>query len=237
MDVAQQNAPALRLKASLHPFTLLQLDTQDLSIIEGDLSQRLARAPELLKNAPIIVQLPKQPIAVEWAQDLISMLKSLGFIPVGLRCEQNQHPLAEHLQLPLFADSVNKSSAAKQASDAPEKAPIDKNVIAKTTKVVKAVRSGQQAVNPNGDLVVMGNVGQGAEVLASGNIHIHGSLYGRALAGIQGDQSAVISCQKLQSELLAIAGHYQVSDDQDSEHFQKTCIITLKGEQIEIQSS
>jgi len=73
--------------------------------------------------------------------------------------------------------------------------------------------------------------------LASGNIHIHGSLYGRALAGIQGDQSAVISCQKLQSELLAIAGHYQVSDEQDGEHFQKTCIITLKGEQIDIQSS
>lgn len=232
MDAAQQNAPALRLKASLHPFTLLQLDTQDLGVIEGDLSQRLARAPELLKNAPIIVQLPKQPIAVEWAQNLIIILKSLGFIPVGLRCEQSQHPLAEHLQLPLFADSVNKKSAAKQASDAPEKA-----MPAKTTKVVRAVRSGQQAVNPNGDLVVLGNVGQGAEVLASGNIHIHGSLYGRALAGIQGDQAAVISCQKLESELLAIAGHYQVSDDQDSEHFQKTCVITLKGEQIEIQSS
>ena len=232
MAVATQHAPALRLKASLHPFTLLQLDTQDLSIIEGDLSQRLARAPELLKNAPIIVQLPKQPIAVEWAHELISMLRSLGFIPVGLRCEQNQHPLAEHLQLPLFADSVNKSSTAKQASDAPEKAAP-----ARTTKVVRAVRSGQQAVNPNGDLVVMGNVGQGAEVLASGNIHIHGSLYGRALAGIQGDQNAVISCQKLQSELLAIAGHYQVSDELDAEHLKKACIITLKNEQIDIQSS
>ena len=232
MEAATQPAQALRLKASLHPFTLLQLDSLDLHVIEGDLAQRISKAPNLLKNAPIIVQLPKQPIAIEWAQDLIVMLKSLGFIPVGLRCEQNQHPLAEHLQLPLFADSVNKSSSAKQASDAPIKAAP-----AKTTKVVKAVRSGQQAVNPNGDLVVMGNVGQGAEVLASGNIHIHGSLYGRALAGIQGDQSAVISCQKLQSELLAIAGHYQVSDEQDGEHFQKTCIITLKGEQIDIQSS
>ena len=227
MATATNQAPALRLKASLHPFTLLQLDTQDLATIEGDLSQRLSRAPELLKNAPIIVQLPKQPIAIEWAQSLIQMLRSLGFIPVGLRCEQSQHPLAEHLELPLFADSPSK----KRPSPEPETtAPV------KTTKVLQNVRSGQQAVNQHGDIVVLGNVGQGAEVLASGSIHIHGNLYGRALAGIEGDSSAVISCNNMQAELVAISGQYSVSDDLDSEHWQKSCFISLKDDALNIQS-
>jgi septum site-determining protein MinC len=91
-------------------------------------------------------------------------------------------------------------------------------------------------INPNGDLIIFGNVGQGAEVLASGSIHIYGTLYGRALAGINGDINATITCQKLESELLAIAGQYQVSDDLASEHWQKTCHIHLKDERLIIES-
>ncbi len=223
MDAARNSQPVLQLKASLHPFTLLQLDSLDLSAIAWDLEQRLAKAPQLLKNAPIVIELPSQPISLEWSEQLISLLKALGFIPVGLRCDQAQHSVAEHLQLPLFNESTkNTKTAAKQAQPA---------------KLVKqAVRSGQQVINPDGDLVIFGNVGQGAEVLASGSIHIYGTLYGRALAGINGDQTASISCQKLASELLAIAGQYQVSDDLASEHWQKTCHIQLKDECLIIQS-
>lgn len=223
MDAAKQNTAALQLKASLHPFTVLQLDTQDTSAIVSDLQQRLAKAPQLLKNAPIVIELPNQPISLEWSEGLITELKVLGFIPVGLRCQQAQHKVAEHLNLPLFNDSP-KASKAK----APQSTPA---------KLVKqAVRSGQQVINPEGDLVVFGNVGQGAEVLASGSIHIYGTLYGRALAGINGDTTASITCQKLESELLAIAGQYQVSDDVANEHRQKTCHIHLKEERLIIQS-
>jgi len=94
----------------------------------------------------------------------------------------------------------------------------------------------QQAINPDGDLVIIGNVGQGAEVLAAGSIHIYGTLYGRALAGIKGDTSASITCQKLESELLAIAGQYQVSDDLAGEHRQKTCHVYLQDERLIIES-
>ncbi len=99
-----------------------------------------------------------------------------------------------------------------------------------------AERSGQQVVNPDGDLVILGNVGQGAEVLASGSIHIHGTLYGRALAGIQGDQQASISCHKLEAELFSIAGQYQVSEDMNNEHWQKTCYIHMQDGRLILQS-
>lgn len=226
MDAARRTAPVLQLKASLHPFTLLQLESLDLAAISFDLKQRLAKAPQLLKNAPVVIELPSQPISLEWSAQLIEELRSLGFIPVGLRCDQDQHKVAEHLNLPLFNDSPKTPKAQKTSAPAQQ-----------STKFVKqAIRSGQQMIQPNGDLVIFGNVGQGAEVLASGSIHIYGTLYGRALAGIQGDTRASITCQKLESELLSIAGQYQVSDDLASEHWQKTCHIHLKDERLILES-
>lgn len=224
MDAAMNGQTALSLKASLHPFTLLELHSLDIHIIQADLQQRLSQAPELLKNAPIVIQLPKQPIDIQWAEQLMVTVRELGFIPVGLRLEEKHNQLAEHLCLPVFSESTQKTAKSK-ANDSE-----------KQTLQVKTVRSGQQLVNPKGDIVVLGNVGQGAEVLASGSIHIHGQLSGRALAGINGDNHAVISCSKMQGELLAISGQYLVSDDMDPSSWQKPCYISLQDHVLNIET-
>lgn len=225
MEAAITGSSPLNLKASLHPFTLLELHSLDLNIIEGDLEQRLIQAPQLLKNAPIVVQLPKQPIDLDWADNLITMLRKLEFIPVGLRIEDQQNQLADHLNLPIFAETNSRKTHQEK--------PIAQLNI---SKVVKTVRSGQQLVNPDGDVVVLGNVGQGAEVLAKGSIHIHGSLSGRALAGIEGDLTSTISCSKMQAELIAIGGQYLVSEDTPQEHWLKTCYISLSDDGLNIES-
>ena len=56
METAMNGQTALSLKASLHPFTLLELHSLDMDVIQADLEQRLSQAPELLKNAPVVVQ-------------------------------------------------------------------------------------------------------------------------------------------------------------------------------------
>ena len=223
MEATQKSAQVLRLKASLQPFTVLELQTLELAQIEADLIKRLQQAPQLLKFAPIVIQLPAQPVSLSEAQALLQMLRNLNFIPVGLRCDKDNESLALALNLPLSTDT----SSAKNK----------KTVKASIPKLVKnPVRSGQQVVNPHGDLIIMGNVGQGAEVLAAGSIHIHGTLYGRALAGIQGNKNATISCQKLEAELFSIAGEYQVSDDMDSQHWQKTCYIEMQDGRLTLHS-
>ena len=63
------------------------------------------------------------------------------------------------------------------------------------------------------DLVLTTLVGNGAEVIADGSIHIYGALRGRALAGAQGDESARIYCQEFHAELVSIAGQYRVFED------------------------
>jgi septum site-determining protein MinC len=228
MEPALNVTSPLNLKASLHPFTLLDLHCLDLDVIEADLEKRLQQAPQLLKNAPIVIQLPKQPIDLLWAEQLVSRLRGLGFIPVGLRIQDQQNQLSDHLKLPIFAETSRRKtqkSAENPKSDIPY-----------TCKMVKNVRSGQQLVNPDGDVVVMGNVGQGAEVLAKGSIHIHGSLSGRALAGIEGDLTARISCSKMQAELVSVAGQYLISEDTPQEHWQKACYIFLSDDSLNIES-
>jgi septum site-determining protein MinC len=74
------------------------------------------------------------------------------------------------------------------------------------------VRSGQQIFAERGDLVVVASVSPGAELIARGNIHVYGTLRGRALAGVHGDSAARIFCEALDAELLAIAGLYKLSD-------------------------
>lgn len=77
------------------------------------------------------------------------------------------------------------------------------------------IRSGQTVVFPKGDVIVVGSVGSGAEVIAGGSIHIYGTLRGRAVAGMLGDSKARIFCRRLEAELLAIDGMYRTADDME----------------------
>jgi septum site-determining protein MinC len=77
------------------------------------------------------------------------------------------------------------------------------------------VRSGQVIVHPKGDVVVVGSVASGAEVVAAGSIHVYGALRGRAIAGSTGNAGARIFCRKFEAELLAIDGLYKPADKID----------------------
>jgi septum site-determining protein MinC len=78
--------------------------------------------------------------------------------------------------------------------------------------ITHPVRSGQR-IYSTGDLIILAQVSAGAEIMAEGNIHVYGSLRGRALAGVQGNTEARIFCSDLQAELISIAGNYKVSED------------------------
>jgi septum site-determining protein MinC len=78
----------------------------------------------------------------------------------------------------------------------------------------RPLRSGQRIYARNTDLIVIGVVSQGAEVIADGNIHVYGPLRGKAMAGARGDTSARIFTTQLDPELLAIAGVYRVIETQ-----------------------
>jgi septum site-determining protein MinC len=59
------------------------------------------------------------------------------------------------------------------------------------------------------DLIVLGAISNGAEVIADGSIHCYGPLRGRAIAGAQGDREARILCSNFGPELIAVAGVFR----------------------------
>ena len=104
------------------------------------------------------------------------------------------------------------------------------------SKVIRTpIRSGQQVYAKNADLIVIGPVSQGAEILADGNIHVYGPLRGRALAGVRGHSEAMIFCSQLEAELISIAGTYKVIDDIRQSHWQHSVQIRLLHNQLLIE--
>lgn len=75
------------------------------------------------------------------------------------------------------------------------------------------IRSGQCVAYPRGDVIVIGSVASGAEIVAGGSIHVYGALRGRAIAGSGGNAKARIFCRKFEAELVAIDGLYKTADD------------------------
>jgi septum site-determining protein MinC len=111
------------------------------------------------------------------------------------------------------ATGTTASAAASTAVEpTPAAEPVRLATSPQTMVVDKPLRSGQR-IYAKGDLVVLGLVSYGAEVIAEGNIHIYAPLRGRALAGVQGNHDARIFCTCLEPELISIAGIYRTTEN------------------------
>jgi septum site-determining protein MinC len=75
------------------------------------------------------------------------------------------------------------------------------------------VRSGQQIYADGRSLVIVGSVNNGAEVLADGDIHVYGSLLGRAVAGLGGCVDAHIFARSFGASLVGISDAFVAPDD------------------------
>lgn len=214
---------ALEIKAGSITLPILKLFTADLGVLSARLEQKLGRAPEFFRNAPIIVDLGELDPDRERLDfpALIDILRGLDLSPVGVRGGTTvQQHAAQAAKLALLADIRGETHvahpaavpAAAPAKPAPAPPPPPKP--AGPTKLIDhPVRSGQRIYAAGGDLIVLAQVSPGAEIMADGNIHIYGSLKGRALAGVQGNLEARIFCSDLQAELIAIGGHYKISEN------------------------
>ncbi|WP_137391129.1 septum site-determining protein MinC [Rhodoligotrophos defluvii] len=87
---------------------------------------------------------------------------------------------------------------------------------ARSLLIKSPVRSGQSVFHPHGDVIILGSVSSGSEIIAGGSIHVYGALRGCAFAGATGNAEARIFCLKNEAELLAVDGWYRTAEDMDS---------------------
>jgi septum site-determining protein MinC len=102
--------------------------------------------------------------------------------------------------------------AAKQAASAPlQVAPVVPPPPG-TLYHVGTLRGGQ-ALHHIGNIIVIGDVNPGTELVATGDILVFGRLLGVAHAGAQGDDAAKVYALQLQATQLRIASHIAVDDE------------------------
>lgn len=124
-------------------------------------------------------------------------------------------------------ESKAETETAPDTAEVPRRAEVEVLAVsaARPTVVVDTpVRTGQQVYAENADLIVLGMVSEGAEVIADGNIHVYAPMRGRALAGEKGDQNARIFIQSMQAELVSVAGIYRVFEQNLPAHLHRQAV-------------
>lgn len=235
----------------------LRVRTLDIERLGAEMRDRVARAPKLFARAAVIVDFGALPATpdVATARALLDALRAAGTIPVALAYGSSDNErLAIALGLPLLAKFRAQYESAEAAPEpAPREAASRRRAPEPAAEVVEPVaapaplpaaggsqmqlqpvRSGQQVYAQGRDLTVCAMVGNGAEVIADGSIHIYGSLRGRALAGARGDVNARIFCREFNAELVAVAGQYRVMESIPAELHGKPVQIWLENDKLQI---
>lgn len=218
------------LKGGLFTLTSIQLLSADLTDLSNQLEEKIKQAPNFFRHAPVVLDVHKLTIEQQSVLELNKLsliLKRLHLIPVGVQGAKSE------LQKMAILEGFALISESKQEKLKIQETPdlAIKQISGSPTKIItQPIRSGQQVYAPGGDLLILASVSPGAELLADGHIHVMGALRGRALAGINGDQRAMIFCKSLEAELISIAGQYQISEDlKDSLWKQAARIELIKG--------
>lgn len=215
--------PSLELKGASFTLSVLHINSNDLNTVMTELDRKLAQAPQFFLGAPLVVNLS----AIQDNEFNLCALKDLlisrELVIVGITGATTVlSKQAKDLGLAIV-------KAGKQSSTPPP-AP-------RQTKIIKQnIRSGQQVYAKNGDLIIFGAVGNGAEVIADGSIHIYGTLRGKAMAGAAGDPTAVIIAHSLEAELVSIAGQYWLAENLQQHNQNKSGCIRLDGESLMVES-
>jgi septum site-determining protein MinC len=248
---------ALDFKSATLYAVRVVLHSHDLKELSAALQQRMSDAGSLFENEPVVIDATNITEPIDWAA-LAKALSSHALHPIGAIAQGENLKSANAIGLPLVdLSAVPARPASTPAPDkevpvvappAPGQQPTgsDKPSLPTTPPGIPAIapaamvinrqlRSGQRIYARNTDLIVIGVVSQGAEVIADGNIHIYGPLRGKAMAGARGDASARIFTTQMDPELLAIAGVYRVIEAKlDKSLHNQPAIVQLEGDTLQI---
>lgn len=244
-----------QLKGSAITVVVLAIIHYEPKSLVDELKEKIAQAPQFFVNSPVLINLDRldNPEALKKVADLLTLCRELDLQPLGfsgvpevLLAPVNKTGLAvlptpneRALKLPKQEAAPAVETVVERVVETviEERVVVEERVIQRQSKVItRPVRSGQQIYAEGADLIVMAQVSEGAEVLADGHIHVYGTLRGRALAGVRGDETARIFCQQLEAELVSVAGNFVLQDSLPKELLKKPAQISLHGEKVVVEA-
>jgi len=236
-----------RLRGANFNLLVLRLLDHRAEAVVPALGDQFRRAPGFLRFAPVVIgldDLAVPPAEVDFA-GLAAGLRAIEIVPIGTTGgTPEMRNAATGAGLPPLRMAGGKESevvapeAAAAPPPIPEAAPPPApeprpQGLGKPAMLIdQPVRAGQRIWAQGTDLIVIGTVNPGAEVIADGNVHVYGRLLGRAIAGGQSETEARVFATHFDPELVSIAGFYAVRDGLGNAPIGKAVMARLVGEHM-----
>ncbi len=237
--MAASGQPAVTIKSRAFTMPILHINAAEPAAVVSALDELLETHRDFFAaKIPVVLDLSDgAPENQTQLHQLINALKKLGLLPCAVVGDEAVRAQAILAGLGVFGQQDAHRQTATAAPDASIRPQESGPRPSWPLRVVKGqVRSGQQIHAPSSDIVVLGSVNAGAEVMADGSIHVYGVLRGRALAGARGNQEARIFCHALEAELVAIAGFYLTAEELDVASHGKPSCIRLEDETLVVEA-
>jgi septum site-determining protein MinC len=227
---------ALDLRYAQVGLLQMKLRSTDPGTILDELTGKLAIAPRFFQQTAVCIdlnELEAEP-GVEELRGVIDAIQRGGVKVVGMAEGPASANLARAVDLPVISGfkPQNPPQARPQPSAAPAPPPPPPPQALPALIHTQTVRSGQRVYARERDLIVIGTVGAGAEVMADGCVHVYGALRGRAMAGVRGDTTARVFTQEFRAELVAVAGVFKVFEQLPAELAGHAVQALLAGEEL-----
>lgn len=231
------------LKSAQLPVVAVVLKDTNIQVLAADLAERLAADPDFFDHDPVLIDLTHVSEAIEPVDfvELRRVLRHHHTQPVAVRGGSAAQMAAAHdAGLMAAPDALAGRSAPVEVREVIREVEVVREIPAPMSDALvidRPLRSGQQVYARNTDVVVLGMVSYGAEVIADGNVHVYAPLRGRAVAGARGNTEARIFSTCMEPQLLSIAGIYRAIDSALPEDVAgKPAKVRLEGEKLIIES-
>jgi len=235
----------------------ISVRNDNLKEFEAHVKRSVIQAPYLFKFAPFFIDVNEiKNLEFEEVYNVYrkaeEIFKQYSIFPLGVKdCKKSHKELFQERGILVFID-VHGSSTTLTQSDEHENFDTSESVdSAKTIEIEKViekiiykndvqpmiyegvVRGGQQLYAEGRDLIIFGHVKTNAEVVAGRNLIIIGSADGRLFAGVDSNESIIIT-GKFKPSLISINGNY-LTIGEDHAYFGKTVKLNLNDGEINYQ--
>ncbi|WP_323670747.1 septum site-determining protein MinC [Bombella pluederhausensis] len=198
------------------------------------LDEHMRRAAGFFNRQPVILDLSLLNENTEGLVDFQQELRQRHVHLIGIEGADPHWRALQSWEWPIELRGGRPSGPVTLPEEDNKDTPPTTPTLREPLIVNRVVRSGQSIHNPDGDVIILGAVSSGAEIIAGGSIHVYGPLRGRAIAGVDGHPQARIYTAKMEAELLAIDGFYMVAEEMPDEPIGKASQVYLENEHLKV---
>lgn len=193
------------------------------------LAERLAESPAFFRGASIAVDTSQRALRSSERMQLEDLLAlyQMSMIPLDKIIEKHKEGKVVTQPLPDTSSEVTMTQRADYVQRDPRESED-------TLFLRRTVRSGQ-AVHHHSNVVVLGDVNPGAEIIAGGDIIVWGVLRGMVHAGYPDSQTALVCSLQLSPVQLRIA-HLLSRPPEGFEAQQLPEVASIRQEQIVVET-